>query len=141
MNEIACILAAARLTEISLEGVLLLVFNGLLAFAVGFIIWSYGRMWRQNDERHKDTDRRIDRVLEAIRSESDNRHESYQHLDNRIWQQGMVMAEDYPKRTESMKLYGTLMCQINDNHRETTAKLDALPCTGPACPGDKGEKR
>jgi hypothetical protein len=127
------------LQAISIEGVVLLLVNLVVAAGVLITAGSLRRLIRQNDEQHRQNDEQHRAIDAQITAEREARHAEARQTDNRTWALAADLKENYQRRAEGMRLYGTLVHKINETHRETLEEIRRLPCTQARCP--EGESR
>jgi hypothetical protein len=120
------------LQAVSIEGAILLLVNLGVAAGVLLTAGSLRRLIRQNDDQHRDFETKIAAEREARQAEA-------RQTDNRTWALAADLKENYQRRTEGMRLYGTLVHKIDETHRETMEEIRRLPCTLARCP--EGETR
>lgn len=148
MEHADVILAAAVLRDFSIEGMILLVFNVLMA--VGFTVGAFSvrRLVRQNDDEHRQMaersdqqDERIDRSLEkllsTVEAEREARHQLASSTSDRDWQINADLKENYQTRREGLRLYGSLVQKLDQMHHDIRADLRELPCNTPRCPNNE----
>jgi len=121
----------ADLTEISLAGIVLLIFNVLLSIAVTIIGFSVRRLVGQNDRGHDDLAKKIDQLAEAVSGEREARHALFRELSANQRQTDLNIAENYPQRRETMRQFGTMIQRLESAEKTLGEKIDRLPCVGP----------
>jgi len=127
---------AQSLQVISLEGVVLLVVNLLIGGLVAFMAWALKRQVQQNDQKQAEQDAKIAKACDQVRTETEARHESFHKLDDRVWAVNADLKENYARRTEVMRQYGTLTQRLSESQREILEEIRRLPCMKPVCPAD-----
>lgn len=127
------------LTQISVVGIVLLVFNVMLGAAIIIIQFSMRRLVTQNDESHDRLTKAIEKIAADISAEREARHDTFKDLNDRVWSLNTDLKENYQTRREGMREYGTLAQTLNAHHKEVMDKIDALPCKAASCP-PKGEQ-
>lgn len=135
-----------ELTEISVNGLVMWLVNLVLLVGMGIIAWSLKRLISQNDrehgdlkrfqeKQHDDLDLRIEKLLDLIAAEREARHTFHGELETRAWHINADLKENYSPSRETGRMYGSMRQAIDQHHAETMARIDALPCHGPVCPG------
>jgi uncharacterized membrane protein len=142
--------------ELSGAEIVMMVLNAVMTLLVVFVQWSLRRLVKGNDDSHKSIrkteaeareklessnaddhkkmEEAIDRLTSAISAEREARHEFHDKLDTRVWTVNEDLKENYPKRVELMRLFGSLSQKQDRQHREEMDAIAALPCRAPSCP-------
>lgn len=149
MEHVDVMLAAAVMREVSIEGLILLVFNVLMAIA--FCVGAFGvrRLVRQNDQEHRDLSERSDRqdekierslekLIATVEAEREARHQLAQTTGERDWQLNADLKANYQTRREGLRLYGSLVQKLDAVTDEIKTMLRELPCNTPRCPSENG---
>jgi hypothetical protein len=94
------------------------------------------------------TNQQVSTLSAAISSEREDRHADFRSLTERDGRDETNLAENYPKRRETIRQFATLMQRMNEQHAEVIGEIKALPCVGPkaltapalaACPARREE--
>jgi len=129
-------LSDVQMTDLTIGAVVLFLLNFIVLVLMALSAWSLRRVVRDNDQSHQDIRREISALTESVAAEREDRHQSLSDISNRLWSVNADVKENYQTRREGMRLYGSLIRNLNAMGDRLEAKLDALPCMEAKCPGD-----
>lgn len=120
------ILLAAALTDFSVMGVVLLIVNVIIGIVSSIVAFSVRRLVD-----------RIDKIDDESKARLEGERKERVELERRLWELNADMKENYQTRREGLRQFGSLMQKLDTHRDEIMNKIDGLPCTQVACPGDK----